>query len=176
MQRKNNILSTLKLTRRRRYYKYIRNSKKNGFAMIMAIAALVVISGIMAISISLSTKTAKRTTDLYLYEQAVLYSKSAAEYALLQIAAAPACTIGGINTTFGANQIGSQNNIYNVDIKLRYIFADTATCNLGGAVQYIKINSPEQNGSVLMDITVTVDDSTIVNEPIRYFRRTIQKL
>ena len=35
------------------------------------------------------------------------------------------------------------------------------------------ITTPEQNGSVLMDITVT---SEAGSEPIRYFRRTIQKL
>ena len=66
MQRKNHILN---------------NTPKNrsGFAMIMAIAVIVILSSIMALSISLTTQTGKRTTDLYLYEQMVLYSKSTAD-------------------------------------------------------------------------------------------------
>jgi len=67
MQRKNSIL------------------KHNGMAMIMAIAVIVVIATIMALSMAMTAQTTKRTNDLYLYEQSILMSKSATEYALLQI-------------------------------------------------------------------------------------------
>src|SRR3990167_7195480 len=117
MQRKNYILKSNPHKGRAGFLK-----KRSGFAMIMAVIVILVISTIMALSLALTTETSKRTTDLYLYEQAVLHAKSAAELALLDIA------------------------------------------------------TPEQNGSVLMDFTITLHDQTIASEPIRYFRRTIQKL
>jgi len=148
--------------------------------MIMAIAAIVVIAGIMTISLSITSQTSKRTTDIYLYEQAALYSKSAAEFALLQIANAAPCSIPFINTTFGDNVIANVNNIYDVNITLQYIYsgniAADSPCFTALGVDYTQVQTDEQNGSVLMDIAVTVDDPTITSEPIRYFRRTIQKL
>ena len=150
MQRKNNILKFSKL-------------KKSGFAMIMAIIVVIVIGGLMAFSLSLVANTGKRTTDLYLYEQTVLYSKSAAELALLDIAQNGPCR-PGFNITLG--------DIYDVNITYGYVLdAALAGCNSAG----FTVNTPEQNGSVLMDITVKVQDG-VSTEPIRYFRRVMQKL
>lgn len=154
MQRKNNIL---------RAYPH---DKKAGFAMIMAIIVVVIISTLMALSLVLTARTGKRTVDLYLYEQAVLYSKSATELALLDIAQ------NGCKDSF--NQvIGEVGEIqYDVNITMGYIY----TGIVGACTNYIAITTPEQNGSVLMDTTITLNDPSIVSEPIRYFRRTIQKL
>jgi len=150
---------------------YILNRKKtlyrSGFAMIMAIIAIVVISTIMALSLSLTTQTAKRTTDIYLHEQAVLYSKSAAELALLDIAQ-EGC-VNDRNYTF---------DYYTAEVQMQYVYTEantnvnkTLNCSEFIHTPYIQTN--EQNGSVLMDITVTAKEGT---EPIRYFRRSIQKL
>ncbi len=159
MQRKNYILRAS-------------NSKKlrKGFAMIMAIGFLIIMSSILALTLSLTTKTTKNTTDLYLYEQAVLLSKSAAEYALLRIAQANPCTIDNLNFT--------QDSIYDINIDIRYIYSNPSPCtNLGEPTRdYFQISTPELNGSVLMDITVTVDDANVTSEKINYFRRSIQKL
>ena len=145
MQRKNHLL------------------KKSGMAMIMAIVVIVVLSTIMALSLSLTVQTTKRTTDLYLHEQVVLYSKSAAELALLEIAQK------GCKDTFNTNFDG----IYDANITMKYIYTGT----VGSCTNYFDIVTPEQNGSVLMDITVTIaSDKNITSEPIRYFRRVIQKL
>jgi type II secretory pathway pseudopilin PulG len=151
MQRKNYLLKT---------YNY---KNKSGFAMIMAIIVIVIISTIMALSLSLTTQTAKRTTDLYLYEQSVLYSKSAAELALLDIAQNAPCTQFTKNITF--------DGIYDANITMRYVYKGLSC---GGTNDYFTtIQTDEQNGSVLMDITVTTNAGT---EPIRHFRRSIQKL
>lgn len=147
MQRKNSFLKT----------SYSKN--RSGIAMIMAIAVIVILATIMALSLSLTTQTTKRTTDLYLYEQAALYSKSVAELALLDIAQ-NGCQ-NDFNTTF--------EGIYTADVSMQYVFTGTVT----GCTDYFNITTPEQNGSVLMDISVSTDVGT---EPIRYFRRTIQKL
>ncbi|MEK6658759.1 MAG: hypothetical protein AABY36_03645 [Campylobacterota bacterium] len=151
MQRKNYIL------------KINPHKNRNGFAMIMAIIVLVIITTIMALSISLTTQTTKRTTDLYLYEQAVLYSKSAAELALLNIAQ------NGCQNSFSTTFDG----IYDANVAMRYIYNST----VGTCTDYVNVTTPEQNGSILMDITVSVRaDVNITAEPIHYFRRSIQKL
>ncbi len=147
MQRKNNIL------------------KRDGIAMIMAIVAIVVLSTIMALSLSLTTQTTKKTVDIYLYEQAMIYSKSVAELALLEIAK-KGCQ-NSFDTTF--------DDIYDANVTMKYIFTEDnkniVRKNCDKYISYIK--TAEQNGSVLMDITVS---TKVGDEPIRYFRRTIQKL
>jgi type II secretory pathway pseudopilin PulG len=146
------------------------SSKQNrsGFAMITAIIVVIIIGGLMAFSLSLVAQTGKRTTDLYLYEQAVLYSKSASELALLDIAQGGACT-----TVFPS--LNSIPAIYDVNLTVKYVYYDDPlTVGINESpCGTIVVNTPEQNGSVLMDITVTTNEGT---EPIRYFRRVMQKL
>lgn len=144
MQRKNNFL---KLHQHRR-----------GMAMIMALSVIVILGTIMALSLSFTAETTKRTTDIYLYEQSVLYSKSAAELALLEIAE------NGCINSYNINFDG----LYDANVTMQYIYTAASTCT-----DYTTLTTPEQNGSVLMDITVTTNAGT---EPIRYFRRSIQKL
>lgn len=146
-------------------------TKRSAFAMIIAIIVIIVISTFMALSLSLTSQGGKRMTDVYLYEQMVLHSHSAAEETLLNIA----------NTGFGGGCVNSFNKtydtFYDANVTVRYIFAN-AGANVGGCSNYINnISTPEQNGSVLMDITVSVrSDQNVSTEPMRYFRRTIQKL
>lgn len=156
MQRKNSILNQVK------------HSYRNGMAMIMAISVIVVVATILALSLSLTSQTSKRTTDLYLYEQSVLLSQSAAEYAMLQLSQAAPCSLDTINFTY--------NSIYTVDVDLRYISQAGSTCNgniPAAANDYANVLDAESDGTVLMDITITADAG---GEPIRYFRRSIQKL
>ncbi len=134
--------------------------------MIMAITVIVIIATIMALSVALTSQTTKRTTDIYLYEQASLYAKAASEIALLDIAK-NGCQDTN-NTIFGnAGEIQ-----YDANVTMQYIY----TTPVAGCTQYTTISTPEQNGSVVMDIAVTLHDPSITTEPIRYFRRTIQKL
>jgi len=152
MQRKNNILI----------------SARSGIAMIMAISVIVIVATIMALSLALTSQTSKKSSDLYLYEQSVLLSKSATEYALLRIAQDGPCThINDLNF--------NQDKFYDINISLLYIY-DNTTNPCTATQTYATVTTPEQNGSVLMDVTVSVTDPTVVSEPIRYFRRTIQKL
>ena len=152
MQRKNNFLKT--------------SRKRDAFAMIMAMGVVVILGTIMALSLSLNTLTTKYTNDLYLYEQSAILAKSASEYALLQIAQnntnANPCNETNINFT--------QDSFYDINITLKYVY--TMSCS----DSYTTITTPEQNGSVLIDIAVSVTDESITTKPIRYFRRTIQKL
>ncbi|MCF6339810.1 MAG: hypothetical protein L3J10_03510 [Sulfurimonas sp.] len=155
MQRKNNIL------------KIYPHKNRDGFAMIMAIAVIIIISTIMALSLSLTTKTSKKTTDIYLYEQAILYSKSAAELALLDIADNGPCVNVG--------PYPFEGGLYNATVTLLYVYRglDCTTFIPPANNYFTTLQTDKQSGSVLMDITVTTNAGT---EPIRYFRRSIQKL
>ncbi|WP_297442982.1 hypothetical protein [Sulfurimonas sp.] len=151
MQRKNNIL---------------KRSFRSGMAMIMAITIIVVMATIMALALALTSQTTKKTADLYLYEQSILLAHSAAEYSLLKIAQDGPCS--------HENDLHFlQNGIYNISITNRFIYTAPAPA---GCTTYTTVTTPEQNGSVLMDISVSVTDPTVISEPIRYFKRSIQKL
>jgi len=67
MQRKNNILN------------------KSGYILIMAIVFLVIIATIMAFSMRITTQDSKMVLNTYIKNQAELYAKNAAEYALYKI-------------------------------------------------------------------------------------------
>lgn len=154
----------------RKNYLLKRSPNKNfrsAIAMIMAIVVLVVITTIMALSLSLSTQTTKRTTDLYLYEQAVLLSQSAAEYALLKISQDDPCKLPSLDFRY--------NNTFDVNITMSYIYFSGSSCDTNSISDYTAITYPNSDGSVLMDIAITANpDGT--TEPIRYFKRSIQKL
>jgi len=158
MQRKNSILRTS-----------LRKGR-NAMAMIMAIAVIVVVATIMALSLSLSTQTAKSTTDLYLYEQASILSHSAAELALLKISQATPCNQPSFSFSDPLT-----NPIYDINVSLRYVYTAPSPCTTAAGVAYFNTDTNETNGTVLMDISVSTRPG-ISTEPIRYFRRTIQKL
>ena len=182
MQRKNYLLMPLKSTARNtlgstlssREHFSTKNipyaqAKRRGFAMIIAVVVMIVVSVIMMFTLNQTTQTAKRTADMYLYEQAELHTKSAIEYALFKIAE------GGCQNSLNF----TLDNIYNINISMRYVYTQAATNVAGTACNeymYPYITTNEQNGSVLMDVSVSVDSSDTGSEPIRYFRRTIQKL
>ncbi|MCF6330368.1 MAG: hypothetical protein L3I99_02320 [Sulfurimonas sp.] len=175
MQRKNYILvpikSTLGSTLSSREHFSTKNipyaqAKRSGFAMIMAVVVMIVVATIMMFTLKQTTQTAKTTADIYLYEQSILHTKSAIEYALFRIAEN--------NTTAGClNNLLFQLPPYNINITMRYVFTPV----ISNCDSYISsIVTPEQNGSVLMDIRVSVDSDDTGSEPITYFRRTMQKL
>jgi len=167
MQRKNYFLKTSCGVRKSR----------NAMAMIMAIIVVLVIATVMSLSLALTVQTSKRTTDMYLYEQSVLVSQSAAEYAMLRISqTTPQCSLPSLNYTY--------NGIYDINTTMRYISNAGTQCanNAGttlGTVTYTKVIGATtyfpSDGSVMLDITVTANPAG-TTEPIRYFRRSIQKM
>ena len=158
MQRKNNILM------------------RHGIAMIMAITVIVIVATIMALALALTTKTTKKTTDMYLYEQSVLLSHSAAEYAMLKVSqqnAATPCILQALNFRYNAT--------YDVNMTMRYITKPLTPCaasavNTVANVTYVEnAGDTSSDGTVILDIAITANPSGIT-EPIRYFNRSIQKM
>ena len=159
MQRKNSLLM-----------KSAKKLHKSGMAMIMAVAVLVIIATIMALSLALSSQTTKRTTDLYLYEQATILSHSAAEYAMLKMSQANPCSIKKLDYSY--------NNTYDINTSMFYITVPGTSCDSNATSIGRRLSTttyPASNGTVILDVTVSTK-AGISTEPIRYFRRTIQKL
>ena len=150
--------------------------QRKGIALIAAIAFLLIMATIMALMVSMTAETTKRTSNVYFQEQAHLLAKSATEFALLAISGHDRVANGNcveqINSTFP----DAANPIYTVDTTIRYIGLD---CNgaAGGNMDYIDaITTPESNGTVLIDVYVTTTAATNgLSEPVRFHRRTLQK-
>ncbi|MDQ7044161.1 MAG: hypothetical protein Q9M34_11620 [Sulfurimonas sp.] len=163
MQRKNSLLGR---TTHKKIY-------KSGMAMIMAIIVIVTIATIMALSLSLSSQTSKRTTDLYLYEQAVVLAHSSVEYAMLKASQTAPCSISTLNF-----QYPTVSPIYNISISMQYISTVGSTCQvnaLAAGAHYETITNTNSNGTTIIDVSVS-SLPNVATEQIRYFRRTIQKL
>ena len=139
--------------------------------MIMAVVIMLVVATITMFTLLQTGQTVKRTADLYLYEQAELHTKGAIEYALFKIAEG-GC-YNNLNLTL--------DSIYDINITMSYVYSGAMTNVAGGTNcdEFISgpyISSPEQNGSVLMDIVVNISATNTGTDPIRYTRRTLQKL
>ncbi len=149
--------------------------KRRGMAMIMAIFMILVLGGIMAIVINLTATTTHRTTNLYLHEQAVALSRSATEYALLAVSGHNHRGLQNCINRIDAQYPDENNPMFDINISLSYIGFNSIGAIDSDCVDYIRdINTTESNGSILMDITVT--DHNLSTEPIRYHRRTLQKM
>lgn len=149
MQRKNSILMT---------------SSRGGFAMILAVIVMLVVAGIMTLALTLTTETTKRAGDVYLREQAELLAKSAVELTLLKIAK------DGCLNHYEPSFDSDINSMFSVKVDMKYIYNSASSCN-----SYFLVQTSEQSGSVLMDVVVETKDG-VSTEPIRFFRRTLQKL
>ncbi len=164
MQRKNHIL----------------NQHRRGIAMIMAIAVILILSTIMALTLQMTTQTTKQTTNDYLHEQAILLTRSATEYTLLRISDVNRSAPSGCLT----NLNGTYNNIYDINISWQYIGLSDECTTAGD--NYINVTDGDginddvdddnSRGSILLDVIVSVNDENVATEPIRYHRRTLQKL
>jgi len=140
------------------------HSSRKGFSLLLAIIVMITIATLMALMISLTSTTAKQTSDIYASEQTKLLAKSATELALLAISGHnnSANCIENINFTYQTN--------YEVNMSLYYI-GTSLPCNQSHLLDN-NISTDESNGTVIIDTYVTFKGSS---EPIRYHRRTIQK-
>lgn len=169
MQRNSNFLKTKQM--------------RSGMAMIMAIAFLVIVAGMMAIMLNMSSLANKRTEHIYFTEQAQLLAKSATEFALLAISghnrAGDSC-VQTVTSTYP-----DVNPFFNIDTTIRYIGLNAAagtTCLTNAYINPALTPTPpsiitsQSEGTVLIDVYVsTIDANLNVGETISFHRRTIQK-
>ncbi|WP_373033619.1 hypothetical protein [Sulfurovum sp.] len=169
------------------------NSKKrqtrNGFAMIMAIFFMIIMATLLSYMLTSTTETAKRTTNDYVLEQEQLLAKSAVEYAILRVSAFDRSGADGINGTaddiclpgFTARYPETDPKLFDITVTINYFgFGDGCAplFPVAPAIGSIgSIATPESNGSMLIDVYIENDAVGLtLSEPVRFHRRTLQKL
>ncbi len=153
--------------------------KRRGFAMIMAIFFMIMIATLLSYMLAASSETAERTTTVYVNEQAQLLAKSAVEYALLRVSGFNRDTDGdGVDDACLQNMAftypEAANPILDITIDINYHGLNIAGCTGNGTVSTIA--TAESVGTMLIDVYVTSNNSLQLSEPVRYHRRTLQKL
>lgn len=149
--------------------------QRKGVALFAAIAFLLIMATIMALMVNLTTLTTKRGTDIYLQEQAQLLARSATEFALLAISGHDRTANNNCVNQINSYYPDNTNPLYEINTTIRYIgFTNSgfgANCN-----RYIEnINTPESNGTILVDVYVTTSPKLGLDEPVTFHRRTMQK-
>ena len=143
---------------------------KKGFSLLTAVIFLVVIATLSMIALSLSTQSAKQTTDDYLKVQAELLAKSGTEFALLAMSGHDYST-NCLNSIDIKYPINTANYTHDINITIHYLGNGLpAGCNIYAN----NIATNDSNRTVIIDTIVTTNPS-IATEPIRLHRRTIQK-
>jgi len=150
---------------------------RKAFSLVTAIIFLVLVATLAMFSLNLSATTAKQTTDVFLREQAELLAQSATEMAILQLLQTNFTTMPAadcpINTTFFRSTFPTNeaaNSLFRVNVRLERLFGTIGNC-VGTAIQ-----SPNSVGIVILDTTVeSINDARNI-PPVRFHRRTIQKL
>ena len=132
---------------------------KKSFAMLFAIAFIVVLGTIAGLMISFSTTTLKETEDNYMSLQSQLYARSATEFAIQALESRDYANDGCIN------KIDINTSLYDINMTFHYFLTDCPVdCNCS------KIVTKESNGTVMINTYVK---SKI--DRVRFFRQTLQK-
>lgn len=144
---------------------------KSGFSLLIAIFFMIGVMGIAMLSLKFSATSLNSVTQSYINEQAEILAQSATEYAMLRLLKHDfnqGC-LTDISTTFTPSN--TTLKLYDIKISIE-LFGNIGNC------KGIKISEPSQNGSVIIDVGVTYnkseDDAQIY--PVRFFKRTLQKL
>jgi len=133
---------------------------KKSFAMLFAIAFIVVLGTIAMLMMDFSVTSLKETSDEYLRVEEKLKAKSATEYAVMALQARDFKNDGCIN------KIDINGTIFDVNITFHYFLTECPQdCNCS------VISTQDSNGSVLINTYV----SSKIMPHIRYFRQTLQK-
>jgi len=153
--------------------------KRGGFAIIAAVFLMLLITIMLLKMLSYSTETSKRTTNQYLYEQAVLLAYNATEFAMLQISQTDpsgGCYGPTVSLVYPDSCAGTGKCMYNIDIKIDYVWHTATAPTAAGCSGTITVDTPEQNGSAYVDVVVSSHSDLGLDEPIRFHRKTLQKL
>ena len=167
MQRKSRILKS-----------YFQQSR-SGFAMIMAIFFMIIMATLMTAMLASSTETANRTVNNYLLEQGQLLAKSAVEVAILRVSGRDR-TAAGCLTHIDLEYPESGSKLFDIDVDISYFGFGGIVGNchnlLPNVAEVNIIATPESIGTMQIDIYVQSHNDLNLTEPIKFHRRTLQKL
>ena len=142
--------------------------QRSGIAMIMAIFVMIILATIMAFTIQMTTKTAKRAADIYIENQALLFAKNAGEYVIYKIMKDKNCSLTSYNTTL--------QTYYQINVNISYILSDPNSVCPTSEIALTAVGDADAYAYARIDVTVTVDNDAVATEPIRIFRRYVENI
>ncbi|CZE47619.1 hypothetical protein [Campylobacter geochelonis] len=151
---------------------------KKAFSLIMAIFFVVLLATLGIMALGFSTQTAKQSMDIYLREQAELLARSATEFAVMAMQDHDYAANNCLQTVrVNYPEFVAVVEIYYLDASMEFRGTTTKHCDedriLTGVSSALSGGTtPIYDNIAMLDVTVTSNAGT---EPIRYFRRTIQR-
>ena len=148
-------------------------TKRSGFAMILAIFVVVLVSLGGVLLLSSSTAGSKSMGDNYLRAQAKLLADSATEFAVMRAQGFDHTTGFCLNNLIISVNDESGKPAYDVNVTYRYSFIGAKFNNQCNTLA----EDTNKSTMILMDVNVTTNpDANISTEPIRVHQRSWQKL
>jgi hypothetical protein len=153
-------------------------TKRSGFAMILAIFIVVLISlgGVMLLSnASIGPKS---IGDKYLRTQAEMLALSATEFAVMRAQDFNTTAGNCLNELNITVQDSSGVTAYNADVTIRYSFNGARPNNQCNTIADMPAPAPASQGAMmLIDAVVTANkNANLSTEPIRVYKRSWQRL
>jgi competence protein ComGC len=149
-----------------------RAKQRGGFALIAAVFLLLIISILLLKMMGNSSENAQQVVNDYLYEQAELLAYGATEYTLLQISATDP---NNCVTHLDMQYPPGAKPFFTITTDISYIWEQNSVP--AGCPAIATVSTPEQNGTVIIDVVVKSNNANIgIHEPIRFSHRTLQKL
>ncbi len=146
-----------------------------------ALIVIVVLVTVMALSIQLSSKNARRVVNTYLYEQAKLLARNAAEYTVYLID--KNATVNCPSFPQSYYNFMENGGLYNITVNTSYAYAvtpDVNTSNCTVANTYVTLTAPtnsDQNYALVkIDVTVNVNNTSANSEPITVKKTYIENI
>ena len=150
---------------------------KKGFSLLTAIIFLVLVATISMLALTISTQSAKQTTDIFLKNQAELLLRSGTEFAMLAMSGHEYNTTNGclksINIMYPDN---TASHTHDINISIMYI--GNGLGGVGCVQLGTNIDTNESNRTVIIDTVVSTNPNLTpdtIPEQVRMHRRSIQK-
>ncbi|WP_345969758.1 MULTISPECIES: hypothetical protein [Sulfurimonas] len=151
--------------------------KRGGFAVIAAVFMMLLITLMLLKMLSYSTDVSARTSNDYLNEQAQLLAFNATEDAVYRISGENRDANLSCTTSFNDTYPSTGTAMFNINVTIQYIWQTGMIPGGTGCNNILTtVSTDTQHGSALIDVYVTSHASLNLDEPIRFHRRTLQKL
>jgi len=157
---------------------------RGGFAVIAAVFLMLLITLMLLKMLSTSTDIAQRTSNNYLNEQAQLLAFNATEDAVYIISGEDSSGGAACTTSYTRYYPSSGPRMFDINVNIKYVWSNGFTPADASCKGYIdedqaaenQLDSNISNGAALVDVYITSDSALNLDEPIRFHRRTLQKL
>ncbi|MHC3995223.1 hypothetical protein ACXWTF_10370 [Thiomicrolovo sp. ZZH C-3] len=156
--------------------------KRGGFAVIASVFMMLLITLMLLKMLSYTTDTAKRTSNNYLNEQAQLLAFNATEDAVYRISGENSSGGNACTQSYNIHYPSAAPYMFDINVSISYIWAtdltpgDASCRNYIGAGATYQLESNITNGAAVVDVIVTTNDTLNLSEPVRFHRKTLQKL